>query len=547
MIIVNKFGGSLRNLVYSLFQKKRVVTRVTTPVLTPTALTFLENAANNTILAQFNILNGAGTYSFTATGLPAGLALAANGSLTKTATINVQLDTTTNVTITATNGAGSTVSIVVPIKITDVVGTPIGPSYTMASMVHINGGTASVGNGAMYMSGSYAGAPFPTESWVWQRRINNGTWTTIASSDNLITYIFKAADLGYEIRAFTTLTNPTATINFASIETLGPIVAGTDYTTITAPVVANTGPTNVYPYVWTTTIDNSVVEGDIWHLQVARDSNFTTILYDGRKMVSPQDFDSTSFADWSASAFPPPYLQPFTTPTGTFFLRMKVERFANVFVESNWSNVITATITVSVAQLTNATTFNKNLYALVTGNPPLEFTSNGGQYYNVQVRSTIDAVNNYFQFEITFPLWNTTRMSEAGMGFNFDIEQGTVDLRTTDIPLQNKWSLGLGATNIAHNYWNGTYGDFAVLYNEGVIAADIYTVRIHKTNKTLELWRKRAGTRIKLFTINEVPVLSNFYLTLGGSAFGTDYFQAKVNYGATPFDMPLDNGAAIYG
>lgn len=268
--------------------------------------------------------------------------------------------------LTTTQPAGDEINIVV---FTGTAGTGGGPSTqpvvkTADPYIHIHAGSAQVGTEFMHHQGTYTGTT-PTITYKWQVSDDGTTnWTDLNDTDAF--YTAQAADEGKYLRTVETATNALNTITTPS-NVMGPIAAAPANTsTINAPVLAQVSTAGTTPYRWSSEVDNTVHIADIWQLQTARDAAFTDMIQDLVKVVGPNDFIPGVDANWTNTNMIAPN-QAFGTPSGTFYLRMRLRRHMvingdAVTVESPWSNTLTDTILVSVAKLAPVNGQDKNRY-----------------------------------------------------------------------------------------------------------------------------------------------------------------------------------------
>ncbi|TXH49279.1 MAG: hypothetical protein E6Q97_23025 [Desulfurellales bacterium] len=100
-------------------------------------------------------------------------------------------------------------------------------------------------------------------------------------------------------------------------------------------MLTQTSTAGTAPFLWDTYLDSTVFSGYFAHLQVATDSGFVSVTQDMTQMITPSDLASGNIV-----------FSGFTTPSGTFYVRMRIWDGASVY--SSWSNTLAETITLTL-------------------------------------------------------------------------------------------------------------------------------------------------------------------------------------------------------
>ena len=564
MILGRTSKVSARELINKLTAKKQPVRQVRNAYIRPDRASVAENASNGTLVAQFYVLDGSGTYtwSLTSAGSQNAFTLSSSGALTKTGNLDYSLSTTQTLTIQASNGTQNVTKTFV-ITIADVAGYPAAPTAPVAKTadpyIHFMGGSQSVGAMIMHMPGTYTGSPTPSVSWIWQRR-NTGlsaVWSDIAGTANEGDYTPVSGDIGYEIRSRETASNATNTIVTDS-NVVGPVVAASSgNTAMNAPVLTRTSVTGTAPFQWTSSVDNTIATGDQWQLQVARDAAFTTMLQDLIKPISPEEFATgvNSGAVWSSAAMVAP-TDTFATPTGQFYIRMRAFRHAEVngtaiTTYSPWSNTIEDNITQSVAAFSTTTGQNKNQYlTLIT---PQEGYCNTGLGASAGAR-TVQAKTGKGHVEFTLLSWHPTSTNQ-GVAFGIVDNNLVLGPATQPVPGSSGTSTWKDGTTGTRNGFCAAFtrtSGSAVIYRDGasatatitggpLAAGDIVILEFDTETNTCTFSVLRVGSTTPVQLVTRT-ITSNIPTTWHGYASAkagradpmeSDYF--KVNFGAEPW------------
>lgn len=160
---------------------------------------------------------------------------------------------------------------------------------------------------------------------------------------------------------------------------------------ITAPTLAQTSSAGTTPFTWDVTFDATVYAGFNEELQTSTHSDFSSIdLQDLTKQI-PESEMAGDPADWSTSAFNPPYdsntgaITGFVTWSGQAYMRERIKRDDGL--NSPWSNTIGDNISsnqskywrlrTSATQNNNSVNIAEITYRTIIGNSGSAVTPTG--------------------------------------------------------------------------------------------------------------------------------------------------------------------------
>lgn len=308
-------------------------------------------------------------------------------------------------------------------------------------------------------------------------------------------------------------------------------------TAISAVTLAQTSVAGSSPFNWSISIpDATIYAGQFWRVQVATDSGFTAITQNFTQIIVPGDFVSG------------PTFGSFITPSGLFYLRMRVEQDEGVTpATSDWSNTLSDTIVASSATLVTTNGVNKSSFVTVTGTPALTFTANNGSIGsagNTMVRTLTEAANSKFHYEVTV----NSIASVISCGI-VDLATAVGGAGTSTIYPGNGALPGCTVrfgTASATPYRNGGAGSANA--SAGLQVGDVIVVEGDKATNTVNFYRRRAGvTSPALFTLTLTSNIPSVWHAFVGVSNANLTDSGTVNFGATAFASTPTSGYGIYG
>lgn len=283
-------------------------------------------------------------------------------------------------------------------------------------------------------------------------------------------------------------------------------------------VLTRTSSAGASPLTWDTAIDGTVYAGYFAQLQVATDSGFSSVTQDLTHILTADDLARTDLnvTSWG-----------FTTPSGLYFLRMRVyyetdDGLGNITSHySAWSNVLTDTI--SAAPGTWATTTGANKSQYLPAPSGMAVTGPGGGFNNApcSVRA-LPARTGKRQWQITLTSWSTN-FGWIGMDDGTDTfaDQGTTNFSRPG--KDNSTGVSLSISTFAAN--STIYaGGVAVQSGIGptIAAGDIITLEYDDAAGTVSFYNTHSGVTTQIGTTVSGLSFSNWYPDVGledGSVF----------------------------
>jgi hypothetical protein len=316
-------------------------------------------------------------------------------------------------------------------------------------------------------------------------------------------------------------------------------------TGLTAPVYTNTAAAGA-PLEGTVTMGSDIYEG--FELQIQRsttgaknpDGSYTSPTMDILHEVTPSECAALRITN--AALIPDGY----TETAGTWYQQCRWVRADGQM--SPWSNELTGTVVTSVAELATTNGADKSQYVSVTGTPKLIFegTSNLGTNVCIGVRTTTEAQNDLFHFEVEV------------LAFRTDASPGSIFVGITDAsePLGPTGSTPKpgGSAGVPGCAYRHDYASTGLIYrNGGTLSAggsatavgDFLIVEGNRTTNTVVFKRRRAGVTTTLATVTMTSEIPADWHAFVGCARNLD--KGEVNFGATPFEDTPTAGYDIYG
>ena len=414
--------------------------------------------------------------------------------------------------------------------------------------IQINGGSVQVGNQAMLNNGTYTGNPAPTITWVWQREtaVGSGSYVNIPDTENDVYYIFQTADVDLRIRVVETAANAQNSV-ITNTGTLGPVAAAPPTDVITPPVVS----AGTNPGEWNAQIvDDTSGVGDQWVLQVDAANDFVQpLIYEGRRIIQPNEFEGTSFGDWSGDAVVQPVPGPYSAPAGQSYLRMGIERYTESgTVFSGWSNILSQNIQTVVGALVDQTgSFKHSLVDVSPDKRTGTLNQHSGQH--VMVRSVQKASGKrHMEFLCNRGTTGVSTQQEVGCGImdsDFVIGPNVYP----SVPGDDSSIKGF-AGYIGDGFWgmkiNGNWLGGTGSVNTG----DVLIFEYDTDAGTVSQWLWRASDQS--ITANPAnpatipPALrpTDWHLFVGGRSTGD---SCTVNFGQDPFKRALSTDYLPFG
>jgi TM2 domain-containing membrane protein YozV len=308
--------------------------------------------------------------------------------------------------------------------------------------------------------------------------------------------------------------------------------------TITAPTLTRTSSAGAAPLTFDTTLNASdTYAGDYLRVQVDGNSDFSSPEQDILHHMSGSEITDGDI-DLTADGF--------TTPTGLYYLRARVERDDGTV--SGWCPTpLTDTIVSSVAVLSPTNGVHKSQY--ITLDTPLQFHgADWGALHGVEA-SIMGAAKGQFEFTIN------TFGDDIYVGMGVGSNGSNYTLATFDgLPgVKNNYGFGIQfyrddpGTGLATLYTYNTFSQIDLGSSPQV--GDVYTIRYDRTGGgttgTVEVWRTRSGTTVQIgSTITGIDVT---FLQYAYGAAKNGSTQGTFNFGASAFAKALANGYAFYG
>lgn len=523
----------MRRIIHDLLGRDRVLRR-TAISLAP--VNTVAPAITGTLREGQILTVSNGTWTNTPTGYAYqwkrnGTNIGTNAATYTLVTADVGANITCTVTASNANGSGLAASAAVgPIL-------PLAPTNSVAPVI---GGTATQGQILTVTSnGTWTGSP-TSYAYQWKRG------GVAISGETGSTYLLGAADVGASITCAVAATNAGGSAT-ATSNALGPVAALGSGTNLT---VSNVSATGAAPLVLQVSSDAALPAGI--RFQWEFDDSLTPAKNGDGSYATPTQTGVT-FVDGDSYARLDLALG-YVTPSGAFAFHMRglvddeagaiTIGGANYTAVTNWSNDYADTIGGSVAVLATSNGADKDQWVTVSGTPALTYAGTDTIGAAQGVRATSAASSAKFQFEVTINAVKASSYQCVGICNTTDnFNDGTYP--NPGFTNANGISVLLNASGTVAVFWNSAGTEFDFTNTAGSVAVgDIFTFIWDMTAHTLDVYRTRSGTTVKLGgQATGLPAIASPH----AFAAPRNNEGGTFNFGGSAFARALDTGVTIYG
>jgi hypothetical protein len=292
---------------------------------------------------------------------------------------------------------------------------------------------------------------------------------------------------------------------------------------LTAPVLSRSSSAGAAPLTLDAALDSTIYAGFILRLQIDNNSDFSSPEQDITQIIDA--------ASWAAGDMT---LAGFTTPSGLYYARCRVETAPGDPAHntvSGWSNTITDTIVSASTVLNSVTGTNKSSFVTVSGSPALAAIGTNGVGAACMVRANQTCTHK--------GQWEVTLTSAVSATIYIVVDDGSTNYNGGFVAPGQSNSLGVCLGISSSTVWSINRASTQLQSGSNTFASGtIISIVQDPTNGTLSFYVTNSGVTTQLGTT--VSGNSSTFNT-ASIGFNTNN-SASCNFGQSAFARTLGGG-----